>query len=193
MSITTSMKRIAAGLNLGAIVAEGTITWTKVSDRWWTDGRGNDAGNRDIDYKLGQGATLVIDEITLETEEVSVFELETGDYVVVTEGFWQEGAGGSYFEENRSHQLWRVAGWTWHGPAGNSTVLLDAPEDLMEVTTRQMDGDDWEGDVRPIELNVIREDVIRLVLPGQDHTTWGYDWEDPNNWYGHFEFIDPPE
>jgi hypothetical protein len=186
MSIA-SMPRIAGDLPLGATIDDNGVTWTKVDEYpGWRDSRGNEMNNRAVDRKLSLGATIVIDVIDLETELIKAYEVEQGDYVVLTQGFYEAGGDHQRFllEEYRSQQLWRVAGWTWHGEK-NSTVMLDAPEDLLRDTSRQMHGEDG-GDMDPVQLYVDPEDVMHLVVPGQTHETWQWDWS-----YEYDGFVDP--
>lgn len=171
------LERIAAGLPAGAVVNDGGVTWLKISDHWWESNDGASVNNWGIDHRLRLGATVVIDVIDLETELIHAYELEEGDYVVVTAGFSDEGehvGDEPFFEPNRSHQLWRAAGWTWHGEQ-SSTVLLDAPEAQMIAADLARDPENG-GDAEPIHLGVGPDDVIRLVVPGQDHNTWSYDY-----------------
>lgn len=171
----STMERIARDLPTGASVHHDGVTWVKVNETWWDNGTNNLVNNRAIDHRLSLGAEIQYDVIELETEVISAFDLEPGDYVVLTRGFHEDGDH-PFFEENRDQQLWRVVGWTWHGTT-QSTILLDAPEYLLRDTSREMSQGE-SADMEPVQLHVGEEDEFRLVVPGQQHETWMFDWED---------------
>jgi hypothetical protein len=173
----TTMERIAAGLPAGARVAHDGTLWTKTDYHWWHDPDGFTDNNRGIDCRLNGGAEIIIDVVDLETEEIKGWDLEVGDYVVVTRLFWN-GGGVDLFEENVDQQLWRVAGWSDNNGV-ISWVVLDAPEKQLLATYQASNPEDWP-EVEPVTVGLAEGDVVRLVVPGQDHETWSWEW--PNVW-----------
>lgn len=180
----TALDRVAGGLRIDSTIAVGDVTWTKVDDNRWEDGRGRPANNREMDVALADGAEIVFDVVDLDVEEVEVFDLQPGDYVVVTVGFNEDGERPDpefpFFGDNCSQQLWRVAGWTWHGEQ-SSTIVFDAPDEVMAAANA-------EG-AEPVEFYVEPGEKIHLVQPGQEHQTWEHDYV---TWYSQYTFVECP-
>lgn len=93
----------------------------------------------------------------LETRAVNANDLETGDYVLLAEDVDLGQVPLLVSADAGQQELWRVAGWIEEG-GQSTTVRFDAPVD---------------GDV--LDVLVGPDDEVRLILPGQDHDTWGTD------------------
>ncbi len=179
---------------LGATIEEPVVgmeqdwrTWIKIGNDTWVDDLQNlTTTDHNMNGKIRyDGAADVVVELDVDTEQVPVDDLDTGDYVVLTWGFWY-GMGQPRFSEDMSQMLWRVAGWTCTRP-GEWSLMLDAPEGLLVAFNRAIDGEP-HGRVEPIEIDVTPEDTFHVVQDGQAHDTWEYDWEAK---YG--QFVPPPD
>jgi hypothetical protein len=182
---------ICAHLHWGATIEssdEGTL-WTKVYDNTWDDGRGRHYTDREMDDLLARGrATLIIVDKGLELEPIPSFDLEEGDYVVMTFGCWTE-CDPLLYDPAKSQILMRVAGWTNSDGDDNWVIALDAPELVMNM----IDWSQYQGengyDRDPLLLYVGPATVFHYVSKGQDHETWDDEWD----WTGAYTFVDPPE
>lgn len=169
--------RIAAGLPVGTTIEEpmpkghDPNLYYKINEKWWDDGQGscgNWVNNNAMDTKLNGGASIVVVHLDLKTEPVRACDLEEGDYVVLSFGFWWEC---QLLTDARSQMLWRVAGWT--SPGGS--LIVDAPDDILSLVSRAEHGEEG-GDRDPILLNVDDDEMFAFVTTGQEHDTWEHDW-----------------
>ncbi len=184
--------RICRTLPYGATVQErrGPL-WTKVGERVWEDAvDGAQTTNVDLDRLLATGrAELVVQQVNLATEEVPAFEVEAGEYVVFTFGFWMQGEGVQLFDtdERVAQQLWRVAGWTDDSPRA-AAFVVDGPEQLQRWTNHLMCPEgSWEAE--RIQVPVSADTMIRVVSPGQEVEDWSGLWDWELHWGS---FCEPP-
>jgi hypothetical protein len=190
--------RHARALPIGATVFRSsrpgdTVYW-KIADDLWDDGAGeygNQLTDAEIDGLLSRGGEHAVVDLGLVTETVAGWDVEEGDYVIISFDFLRElseGDGydrGAFYVANSSQQLWRVAGWIYHAEE-TSELVLDAPIAQMNLLQRVERGHaDGDQDTAPLHLSVFGDDVFQVVKDGQRHETWDYEWQD---W---FEFLDP--
>lgn len=167
--------------------------WTKAYDDAWFDDNSSHVhwSDREMDDLLGRGrAQQIIVDKELELEAIPAFDLEAGDYVVVTFGFWLEaGDDPLLFDPARSQTLLRVAGWTRSDGDDNWTIALDADEHTMDmIDWSQYQGENgYDRDL--LSLYVGPATVFHYVSKGQDHLRWDDLWD----WSHQHEFVDPPE
>jgi hypothetical protein len=124
--------RVCVNLPDGSTIMEsGRWLWTKIHDNMWMDDRSEKMTDRAMDDVLATRGELVIVDKGLATRGITAFDLEEGDYVVMTWGFWNS-ADAPLFDQEQSQLLFRVAGW--HNSDGGDdhwSVILDAPEHLL--------------------------------------------------------------
>lgn len=173
-----------------------TVYW-KIRPDLWDDcigEHGHQVSGRWVDSQLSRGrGEIAVMDLELKTETTAGWDVEHGDYVVLTLDFLGElhdpeigEDRGAFFRPTSSQQLWRVAGWVHHGD-DCSQIVLDAPREQMFMLTRLYRGHaDGDQEETPLELSVFGDDTFQVVLPDQNHHTWDYEWED-----GFFDFVDP--
>lgn len=162
---------------------------TKTNENHWDDGDGQIYIDRDIDRMQDNGdGELVINNLGLEFQAIPSYDLEAGDYVVMTWGFW-ESPDDPLFDPDRSQTLFRVAGWLTNEPDrdGDWKLLLDASESVL----RMIDRAKWPGeggDPEPITLYVDADDVFQYVEKVPQHLK-----DDGWDWTYDYTFVEPPE
>jgi hypothetical protein len=190
--------RCAHALPIGATVfrspRQGDTVYWKIADDLWDDGYGeygNQLSNSEMDGLLSRGGEYAVVDLGLVTETVAGWDVEEDDYLLITLDFARElkdldgDDRGSFFRDDSSQQLWRVAGWIYHAEE-SSELVLDAPVGQMNLINRLYRGHaDGDQDAGPLHLSVLGDDVFEVVQPGQRHETWSYEWRD---W---FEAIPP--
>lgn len=165
--------------------------WTKILDGVWDDGTGALYSDRQMDEKLAGGAQVIIVDKGLTLRPIPSYDLEEGDYVVMTWGFWWEGDTGDrpLFDQEKSQLLLRVAGWNNSDGDDNWVLMLDAPESLMNMIEWSLYQGENGYDHDPILLYVGPETIFHYVEKGQGHDEWDDEW----NWSYQYDIYGPPE
>lgn len=190
-------QRISRTLPVGATIEDrNKDLWYKIGEQEWecvvetsTGWRTDQATNPEMDAMLARGAAEIVRvEAGLKTELSQVTALEVGEYVLLSFGWWSQPCGEPLFDPDNQHvaqQLWRVAGWSSNDPRCMA-VVFDAPEGLMRWVNH-LDCVEGHWETAPIDKYVDPGDVFHVVLPGQEHEKWSWDWSDE------IEFVDPPD
>ncbi len=177
--------RIARTLPVGATINVGGTIWTKYREKQWINDWWEVINDVTMDQHLAWGAGEVVRvTVGLETEPVPAYDVDEGEYVVLSFGVFYDGA--EYLlnpDERVAQQLWRVVGFTEHS-THDSTLLIDAPEKQLKDVATYRWGDEAGPEIEPVQVLVGADSVLHVVKPGQDHERWDdtYCWDEYETW-----------
>jgi hypothetical protein len=171
------------------IEVDGKWLWTKICDNKWGAEDGFDTvDDAEMEQMLARpGSQQIIVEKDVQSEPVVSYDLEEGDYVLMTWGFWHTGE--AMCDPGKSQVLFRVAGWLNSDGDDNWVIGLDAPENVLwQIGWSEFPDEGVGNELDPQFLYVGPQTNFQYVIKGQDHLRW-----DDYDWSGSYNLVGPPD